>query len=84
MAVIDSVPALVPRVELEGEMGDHHTSAYGRLMAQAMRRLAGPLAKSGTALVLVNQLRDNPPGSCSARPSGCPAGGPSSTTPPSA
>jgi recombination protein RecA len=60
VAAIDSVPALVPRAELEGEMGDHHTGAFGLLMAKAMRKLAGPIAKSGTALVLVNQLRDNP------------------------
>jgi recombination protein RecA len=60
VAVIDSVPALVPRVELDGEIGDSYTGAYGLLMAKAMRKLAGPLAKSGTALVLVNQLRDNP------------------------
>jgi recombination protein RecA len=60
VAVIDSVPALVPRAELDGEMGEHHTGAYGLLMAQAMRKLAGPIANSGTALVLVNQLRDNP------------------------
>jgi recombination protein RecA len=60
VAVIDSVPALVPRVELEGEVGDSYTGAYGRLMAQAMRKLAGPTAKSGTALILCNQLRDNP------------------------
>jgi recombination protein RecA len=60
IAVIDSVPALVPRAELEGEMGEHHTGAYGLLMAKAMRKLAGPIAKSGTAVVLVNQLRDNP------------------------
>jgi recombination protein RecA len=60
LAVVDSVPALVPRTELDGEMGDSHTGTYGRLMAQAMRKLAGPLAKAGTALVLVNQLRDNP------------------------
>jgi recombination protein RecA len=60
LAVVDSVPALVPRAELDGEMGDSYTGAYGLLMAQAMRKLAGPLAKNGTALVLVNQLRDNP------------------------
>jgi recombination protein RecA len=60
VAVIDSVPALVPRAELDGEVGDSYTGAYGRLMAQAMRKLAGPIAKSGTTLVLVNQLRDNP------------------------
>jgi len=42
VAVVDSVPALVPRVELEGEVGDSYTGAYGRLMAQAMRKLAGP------------------------------------------
>ena len=60
VAVVDSVPALVPRVELDGEMGDDYAGTYGRLMAQAMRKLAGPSAKAGTAVVLVNQLRDNP------------------------
>jgi recombination protein RecA len=59
VAVVDSVPALVPRAELDGEMGEHHTGAYGLLVAKAMRKLAGPLAKTGTALGLVNQLRDN-------------------------
>jgi recombination protein RecA len=60
VAVIDSLPALLSRVELEGEIGDDNTGVFGRLMAQAMRKLAGPIATSGTTLVLVNQLRDNP------------------------
>jgi recombination protein RecA len=60
VAVVDSVPALVPRVELEGEVGDHHTGAYGRLMAQAMRKLAGAVGKTGTVVVFCNQLRENP------------------------
>ena len=60
VAVVDSVPALLPKVELEGEIGDDNTGVFGRLMAQAMRKLAGPIATSGTTLVLVNQLRDNP------------------------
>jgi recombination protein RecA len=60
VAVIDSIPALVPRVELDGEVGDHNTGAYGRLMAQAMRKLAGAIAKTGTVVIFCNQLRENP------------------------
>jgi recombination protein RecA len=60
VAVVDSVPALVPRAELDGDIGGHYTGTYGRLMAQAMRKLAGAIAKTGTVVVFCNQLRDNP------------------------
>jgi recombination protein RecA len=57
VVVIDSVPALVPRAEIEGEMGDYHSGLQARLMAQAMRKLIGPIAKSGTAFIVTTQLR---------------------------
>jgi len=60
VAVIDSAPALVPKAELDGEMGDHSTGVYGRLMAQAMRKLTGVIGKSGTVVVFCNQLREDP------------------------
>ncbi len=56
--VIDSVAALVPRAELEGEMGDVHVGLQARLMSQALRKLAGALGRSGTAVVFINQLRE--------------------------
>lgn len=56
--VIDSVAALVPRVELEGEMGDSHVGLQARLMSKALRKLAGSLSKSHTAGVFINQLRE--------------------------
>ena len=55
--VIDSVAALVPKAEIEGEMGDTHIGLQARLMSQAMRKLAGVLAKSGTCAIFVNQVR---------------------------
>ena len=57
LIVIDSVAALVPRAEIEGEMGDHHVGLQARLMSQALRKLAGNLARSGTAMVFINQIR---------------------------
>ena len=57
LVVIDSVAALVPRAEIEGEMGDHHVGLQARLMSQALRKLAGNLARSGTAMVFINQIR---------------------------
>jgi len=60
VAVIDSAPALVPKAELDGEMGDHGTGIYGPLMAQAMRKLASVIGKSGTVVVFCNQLREDP------------------------
>ena len=56
--VIDSVAALVPRVEIEGEMGDAHVGLQARLMSQALRKLAAVIGRSGTAVVFINQLRE--------------------------
>jgi len=56
--VIDSVAALVPRAEIEGEMGDHHVGLQARLMSQALRKLAGNLSKSRTTAIFINQLRE--------------------------
>ena len=55
--VIDSVAALVPRAEIDGEMGDSHVGLQARLMAQALRKLAGVVNKSRTCIVFINQLR---------------------------
>ncbi len=55
--VIDSVAALVPRAELEGEMGDHHVGLQARLMSQALRKLTGSISKSGTTVIFINQIR---------------------------
>jgi len=56
--IIDSVAALVPRVEIEGEMGDAHVGLQARLMSQALRKLAAAIGRSGTAVVFINQLRE--------------------------
>lgn len=56
--VVDSVAALVPRSELEGDMGDSHMGVQARLMSQALRKLTGAVAKSKTILIFINQLRD--------------------------
>jgi recombination protein RecA len=56
--VIDSVAALVPRAEIEGEMGDSHVGLQARLMSQALRKLTGALSTSGTTAVFINQLRE--------------------------
>jgi recombination protein RecA len=56
--VIDSVAALVPRAEIEGEMGDAHVGLQARLMSQALRKLAAATGRSGTALIFINQLRE--------------------------
>ena len=58
VVVIDSVAALVPRAELEGEMGDSHVGLQARLMSQALRKLTGIVAKSQTSLIFINQLRE--------------------------
>jgi recombination protein RecA len=55
--VIDSVAALVPRAEIEGEMGDSHVGLQARLMSQALRKLAGSIARSKTCVVFINQIR---------------------------
>ncbi|MBR0062560.1 MAG: recombinase RecA [Oscillospiraceae bacterium] len=56
--VIDSVAALVPKAELEGDMGDSHVGLQARLMSQALRKLAGVIAKSHTCVIFINQLRE--------------------------
>ncbi|MCP3983503.1 MAG: recombinase RecA, partial [bacterium] len=58
IVVIDSVAALVPRAELEGEMGDSHVGLQARLMSQAMRKLTGIVSKSKTCLIFINQIRE--------------------------
>ncbi len=56
--VVDSVAALVPKAELDGEMGDSHMGVQARLMSQAMRKLTGIVSKSNTCLVFINQIRE--------------------------
>jgi len=56
--VVDSVAALVPRAELEGNIGDHHVGAQARLMSQAMRKLTGCVSRTSTSLIFINQLRE--------------------------
>lgn len=56
--VLDSVAALVPRAEMEGDMGDTHVGLQARLMSQALRKLAGSVSQSGTAAIFVNQIRE--------------------------
>jgi len=58
LIVIDSVAALVPRAEIEGEMGDAHVGLQARLMSQALRKLSHVISKTGTAVVFINQLRE--------------------------
>jgi recombination protein RecA len=58
VVVVDSVAALVPRAEIEGEMGDSHVGLQARLMSQALRKLSGSLNRSGTTAVFINQLRE--------------------------
>jgi recombination protein RecA len=55
--VVDSVAALVPRAELEGEMGDTHVGLHARLMSQALRKITGSVSKSNTMLIFLNQIR---------------------------
>ena len=56
--VVDSVAALVPRQELEGDMGDAHVGLQARLMSQALRKLTGAVSKSNTCLIFINQIRE--------------------------
>ncbi len=58
IVVVDSVAALVPKAEIEGEMGDSHVGLQARLMSQALRKLAGAINKSNTTVVFINQLRE--------------------------
>jgi recombination protein RecA len=57
LVVVDSVAALVPRAEIEGEMGDTHVGLQARLMSQALRKLTGTLARSGATIIFINQIR---------------------------
>ncbi len=57
LIVIDSVAALTPRAEIEGEMGDSHMGLHARLMSQALRKLTGIISKSNTTLIFINQIR---------------------------
>jgi recombination protein RecA len=57
LVVVDSVAALVPRAEIEGEMGDAHMGVQARLMSQALRKLTGAVSRSGTCIVFINQIR---------------------------
>ena len=58
VVVVDSVAALVPRAELEGDMGDSHVGLQARLMSQALRKLAGAISKSQTTAIFINQIRE--------------------------
>src|SRR6185436_4412544 len=58
VVVVDSVAALVPKAEIEGEMGDSHMGLQARLMSQALRKLAGAINRSRTAVIFINQLRE--------------------------
>ena len=57
--VVDSVAALVPKAEIDGDMGDSHMGLQARLMSQALRKLAGAINKTKTVLIFINQLREN-------------------------
>ena len=57
LVVVDSVAALVPRAEIEGEMGDHHVGLQARLMSQALRKLTGTVSKSNATVIFINQIR---------------------------
>ena len=57
VVVVDSVAALVPRAEIEGEMGDSHMGLQARLMSQALRKLTGTISKTHTSLIFINQIR---------------------------
>ena len=58
LVVVDSVAALIPRAEIEGEMGDTHVGLQARLMSQAMRKLTGAIARSKTTVIFINQIRE--------------------------
>ena len=58
VVVVDSVAALVPKAEIEGDMGDSHVGLQARLMSQALRKLAGAISKSNTIVIFINQLRE--------------------------
>lgn len=57
LIVVDSVAALTPRAEIEGDMGDSHMGLQARMMSQGLRKLTGILSKTGTTVIFINQLR---------------------------
>ena len=57
LLIVDSVAALTPKAELEGEMGDSHMGLQARLMSQALRKLTGSISRSNTTVIFINQLR---------------------------
>ena len=57
MLVIDSAAALVPRAEIEGDMGDSHMGLHARLMSQALRKLTGSISRSQSFVIFINQIR---------------------------
>ena len=81
--VVDSVAALIPRAEIEGEMGDTHVGLQARLMSQALRKLTGAINKSKCCVIFINQIREKI-GVMFGSPETTPAAGPSSSTHPSA
>ena len=58
IVVVDSVAALVPKAEIEGDMGDSHVGLQARLMSQALRKLSGAINKSKTIAIFINQIRE--------------------------
>ena len=74
VVIVDSVAALVPRAEIEGDMGDAFVGLQARLMSQALRKLTGAINRSQTALIFTNQLRKRS-ASCSAIPRPRPVAG---------
>ncbi len=58
LIVVDSVAALTPKAEIEGEMGDSHVGLQARLMSQALRKMTGALNAAGTTAIFINQLRE--------------------------
>ena len=58
LIVIDSVAALVPKAEIQGDMGDSHVGLQARLMSQALRKIAGTVNKTNTCVIFINQLRE--------------------------
>lgn len=58
IVVVDSVAALVPKVEIDGDMGDSHIGMQARLMSQAMRKLSGAISKTNTVVIFINQIRE--------------------------
>ena len=75
IVVINSVAALIPRAEIEGEMGDSHVGLQARLMSQALRKLAGALNQTKTTAVFIDQGCQGEAGVCSAPRKPPPAGG---------